>query len=197
MKTRFSELLAEVMEAKGVNLTELSDRSGLGKSSISEYLSGKYEPKQKSIYLMAEALHVDPVVLLGLAEESKEDICREVPIIGDITPNQPITTSQRTEGYELTNLSMVDFILRVRDDSMSGARIRKGDLVYVNQRADIKNGDTVVCLPRGVESAQIRLYYKYGAKVVLRAADPAFEEAIYPPGEVRIVGKVVRVVFSL
>lgn len=40
----FSEKLRNIMQERNLNATELSDLSGIGKSSISQYLSGKNEP---------------------------------------------------------------------------------------------------------------------------------------------------------
>lgn len=45
---------------------DLSEKTGISRSSISEWLSGKYEPKQDKIFLIAEALNVDEGWLLGL-----------------------------------------------------------------------------------------------------------------------------------
>lgn len=51
------------MEEKKMNATELSKASGVGKSDLSNYLNGKYRPKQDKIVLLAAALEVDPVWL--------------------------------------------------------------------------------------------------------------------------------------
>ena len=44
---------------------DISEMTGIGKSSISTYLTGEYEPKQKNLYLIAEALEVNPSWLAG------------------------------------------------------------------------------------------------------------------------------------
>ena len=55
--------LKQSMDEKKMNATELSQKSGIGKSDISNYLKGKYRPKQEKIFLLAIALNVDPVWL--------------------------------------------------------------------------------------------------------------------------------------
>jgi transcriptional regulator with XRE-family HTH domain len=45
--------------------TELCKLAKIPKGSLSLYISGAYEPKQDRLYLMAEALDVDPVWLMG------------------------------------------------------------------------------------------------------------------------------------
>lgn len=41
------------------------EKTKIGKSSISTYISGAYEPKQKNIYKIAKALDVDEAWLMG------------------------------------------------------------------------------------------------------------------------------------
>ena len=43
----FGEMLKKAMQEKDMNLTALSAATGIGKSSISQYLSGKNEPPDK------------------------------------------------------------------------------------------------------------------------------------------------------
>ena len=76
MKT-FSERLRYVLNEKKITQSELSKRTGIRQSSISDWLNGRYEPKQDKIYLIAQALGVSPSWLLGYDE----------------------TTSNQTEGY--------------------------------------------------------------------------------------------------
>ena len=44
---------------------DLVRETGLDRGSISSYLAGKYEPKQKAIYLIAKSLNVSEAWLLG------------------------------------------------------------------------------------------------------------------------------------
>lgn len=57
----FSEMLKKAMQEKGMNLTALSAATGIGKSSISQYLSGKNEPpdKKKTTIAIAMGLPAD------------------------------------------------------------------------------------------------------------------------------------------
>ena len=75
---------------KQVDLCELT---GIGKSSISTYLSGEYEPKQRNLYRIAEALEVNVSWLMGAPD---------VPMVGDVEegPTRPIRTSEFSEYRE-------------------------------------------------------------------------------------------------
>ena len=59
------------LNEREITAAELSRRSGIRASSISDYLKGKYEPKQDKIDLIAEALSVSPAWLMGY--ETKSD----------------------------------------------------------------------------------------------------------------------------
>lgn len=49
---------------------ELSKNTGINRSSISEYLSGSYQPKPDKIFKMAKALGVSPAFLMGVHIEA-------------------------------------------------------------------------------------------------------------------------------
>ena len=49
-----------------ISQAELVKRTGIGKSSISTYLTWEYEPKQKNLYKIALALNVNEAWLMGL-----------------------------------------------------------------------------------------------------------------------------------
>lgn len=57
--------LRKAMDAKGKKQADLMRETGLDRGAISSYLSGKYEPKQKAIYKLSQALDVSEAWLLG------------------------------------------------------------------------------------------------------------------------------------
>ena len=63
--TALSERLKDALIKAGLKQIELSRKSGIDKGTINNYLAGKYKPKQDKLYLLAEALKVDPVWLMG------------------------------------------------------------------------------------------------------------------------------------
>ena len=77
MSIHFINRLKSIMSERKITQSELSKRTGIRQSSISDWLNGCYEPKQDKIYLIAQALGVSPSWLLGYDE----------------------TTSNQTDGY--------------------------------------------------------------------------------------------------
>lgn len=70
-----SSRIKEAMKASHLTQSELVQRTGINKGALSSYLSGRYNPKQKSIYILAKALNVSESWLMGY-DVPKE---REVP----------------------------------------------------------------------------------------------------------------------
>lgn len=81
------------LDARNMKAVELSEKTRIPKSAISQYLSGYAKPKQDRIYLISKALNVDPGWLMGF------DVPMEPKIYGAMT------------NYELASLSN-----KIRDD---------------------------------------------------------------------------------
>lgn len=60
-----SERIQKGLVFRNMKQADLVKKTGIGKSSISTYLSGSYEPKQKNICKMAKALNVNEAWLRG------------------------------------------------------------------------------------------------------------------------------------
>lgn len=71
MSSNFSTLLKEVMNKKSVSQAQLSELTGIGKSSISQYLSGKNEPKIDTVEKIANVLNVSAAYLIGASDEEQ------------------------------------------------------------------------------------------------------------------------------
>ena len=61
-----AERMKEALRIRNLKQADLVEKTKIGKSYISTYLTGAYEPKQKNIYLIAKALDVSEAWLMGL-----------------------------------------------------------------------------------------------------------------------------------
>lgn len=61
----FRRRLKEKMEEKGLRQIDLSRQTGIERSLISSYLSGRYEPKDDRLQSLAKVLDCDPMWLAG------------------------------------------------------------------------------------------------------------------------------------
>ena len=72
MKQTTQQRLREALSARNMLPIELSRLSGIGKSAISQYLSGKVTPKQDKIYRLAQVLKVSESWLMGYDEPMEQ-----------------------------------------------------------------------------------------------------------------------------
>ena len=113
MKESFSKRMKEAMELRNIKQVDLCERTGLGKSAISQYLSGTYEPKQKGVYKIAKALDVSEAWLMGYdvpierIEHIKTDITKEekkfLDLINRLDKEDKDNLQRYIEGVLLTN----------------------------------------------------------------------------------------------
>lgn len=77
LKDTIANRIKEGLKLRGMTQAELSKITNIGKSSISQYISGDYEPKQQNIFLIAKALNVNESWLMG----NDVNMDREIQII--------------------------------------------------------------------------------------------------------------------
>lgn len=60
-----AERLTTALNIRKMKQSELCEKTKIPKSAMSQYISGAFEPKQDRLYLMANALNVSEVWLMG------------------------------------------------------------------------------------------------------------------------------------
>lgn len=189
----FANRLNLALTRRNMKPAELSQKTGISKSSLSEYLKGKYEAKQTAIYLIAKALDISPSWLLGLdvpMEKQSENLenklntlsnymdkkninsLRLLPIYGIIKAGQPSWAEQNIEGYipfDTTINGFSDnedyFYLKVNGESMNQV-IKNGDYALIQKQDIAKDGDIIVALVNGYD-ATLKKYKRLNNQFVL------------------------------
>lgn len=117
----------------------------------------------------------------------------KIPLVGTIACGIPILAEENIEGYvDVPDNIHADFALRCKGDSMTGARINDGDIVYIRSQKIVDNGQ--IAAVRIGEEATLKRIYVYPNKVVLQAENPAFEPLVYINSEleqIEVIGKAV------
>lgn len=194
----FKTRLLELMSDNNDTTYSLAEYLGLSPATISRYTTGNIEPKLPTIQAIAEKYNVNPKWLMGQPGESKYidsvERSKKIPIVGTIACGEPIIAQQYIEGIEYVAEDVnVDFALRVKGDSMIGARILDGDLVYIRQQPDVENGEIAAVLIDN-EEATLKRVYKINGNLILRAENPAYPDRIFSKREaraVKILGKAI------
>ena len=122
----------------------------------------------------------------------------DIPIYGQVPAGMASLTEQNIEGHVSLDAVSVNasknsrtFALRVRGDSMVGAYIVDGDVVILEDRQDVQNGDIVAALIDG-ETTLKRYVVEHG-RAYLKAENSAYPDLI-PARELRIQGVMVSLV---
>ncbi len=117
-----------------------------------------------------------------------------VPIVGSVAAGEPILAQENIENYFPVPAEYMpanqSFLLRVKGDSMIRAGINSGDLVLVEQRKNVKNGDIVVALIG--DSATVKTFYKEKGHIRLQPENESMDPIIVDK-DLDILGKVFGV----
>lgn len=62
-----------MMDERGMRQADLIAKSGISSSLISSYLSGRYEPKDERLQILAKVLNCDPMWLAGYDGIEEDD----------------------------------------------------------------------------------------------------------------------------
>ena len=188
----------------GLSVDDIAEKIGKNRATVYRYESSEIEDLPTSILEpLAKALSTTPAYLMGWETDNIFSIpniiplpeTKEIPLLGTIACGEPILAEENIEDYiKLDKAVDAEFALRCKGDSMIGARIRNGDIVYIHQQEDVENGEIAAVLIGN--EATLKKVYKYPEKnmLVLKPANPEYEDFIYTGAEleeIRILGKAV------
>ncbi|MET3616767.1 repressor LexA [Peptoniphilus olsenii] len=192
---KFTNRLRYALDFRNMKQSELSKITGIGKSAISQYLSGEYEAKQENTYLMSEALNVNPAWLMGFdVPMVGDDENKGVPIIGTIAAGTPILAEENIEDYFIIDKRIgADFALKIKGDSMINADIYNGDIAFIRKQPSLENGEIGAILLDN--EATLKRFSRTDGSVILQAENSELKDwpRIYTTGNIIILGKLVGV----
>ncbi len=192
----FAKRLTQTIAERGESCHSVAAAVHLSAGTISRYCNNLIDkPKTAVVRMLAEHLRVEPQWLMGhdTPREQRQAAGlmaverRRLPVLGQVAAGQPILADEEHDGFVEAGAERADFCLRVKGDSMIGARIYDGDVVFIHAQPDVEDGEIAVVLVD--DEATLKRVYKLGDRVILRAENPA-----YPPMEFsRTDGKVLRI----
>ena len=183
------ENIKKYRKIRGLSQAALAELTGYGdRSSIAKIESGSVDLPQSKIAAFANALGVSPVTLMGMNDASIPTAAniepmpamRKIPLLGTISCGDPILAAENVEEeVDIPEHIRADFALRCRGDSMIGAEIYDGDIVYIRQQRTVLNGQIAAVLIED-EATLKRFYYNEAAgRVMLSAENPDYEPLVY------------------
>lgn len=82
--TTFSERLKEALASSGLRQIDLANMTGISKSLLNKYIGGITEAGNDKLYILASALNVNPVWLMGYDVEKRSPYIPENALLDEI-----------------------------------------------------------------------------------------------------------------
>lgn len=204
-RSNTSERLKYLMDAKNLKQSDIIEKvtamgEYISKSALSQYVNDQSTPDQKKLTILSKALDVSEVWLMGYGDTELKNIknivffkpsTKKIPVIGTIAAGEPILAVENIEEYiDLDEKISADFALRVKGDSMVGANIFDGDIVFIRKQSDVDDGEIAAVIID--DSATLKRVFKFENSVILRAENPKYKPiSLNGDKSVYILGKAV------
>lgn len=204
------ERIRERREELGLSQEELAIKLGYkSRSTINKIESGINDITQSKVAEFAKALNTTPAYLMGWEEDKKEDFdisslakygvmpikTQKIPLLGSISCGEAKYAEEQFEGYiESSSEIKADFCIRADGDSMIGARILDGDVVFIRKQDMVDNGEIAAVIIDNNTTLKRVYYYPEKSKLILSPENPKYEPFVYIGEElnqIRILGKAV------
>lgn len=202
---KMNEKIYTLRKLKGLTLEEVGKAVGVGKSTVRKWETGAIaNMRRDKIAALAAVLDTTPGYLMGWTDESNNTLKtdnlfqiekRSFPLLGEIACGVPIMATESFPLYvEVGAELQADFCLKCKGDSMTGARILDGDIVFIRKQPMVENGEIAAVIIDD-EATLKRVYYDNdNSKLVLQAENPKYAPLVYVGEElnqIRILGKAV------
>ena len=189
-------------ENRGYSQTAFADKIGVSKQTLYKYENGIITniPSDK-IERIAEFCGTSPAYIMGWDDAPSlpphDNIVpittHKIPVLGTIACGAPIYAQQQFEYYvEVGTEIDADYAVHAKGDSMIGARIHSGDLVFIKEMPAVENGQIAAVYIDNEVTLKRIYYYPDKQKLVLQAENPEYEPLVYVGEEldqVRILGR--------
>ena len=198
-KNVFADNLQYYMRINHVERQDVCKALGFKYSTFSEWCNANKYPRIDKIEALAQFFRIEKSDLIEKRKLSHRSTGVKIPVLGYVRAGIPIEAVEEILDFEEISADMAakgeHFALSVKGDSME-PRIKNGDVVIVEKRETVENGDVAVILING-NDATIKKFYRTETGIKLIANNPIYDPIYFSPSEaeklpVRIIGKVVE-----
>lgn len=198
------EIFEKLCKERGITTYRFCKETGINASTISTWKTRNTACNLKLANIIAKYFGVS-VDYIMTGEKKETPILSNIypielkkfPMLGNIACGKPKYTNEDRESYVMAGTDIkADFCLKASGDSMVGARILDGDIVFIRKQEMVDNGEIAAVVVNNYSEATLKrlFYYKEKALLILKAENPAYEDLIFQNeelNEVHILGKAV------
>ena len=200
-----SKRLYDLRKNKNLTLEQVGNYIGVGKSTVRKWEQGLIKNMRRDkIAKLAELYRVSPDYLLGIdahIEGVRPIKFKRFRMLGEIACGEPIFANEDHETYIDASADIkADFCLTAKGDSMTGARIFDGDVVFIKEQSIVENGQIAAVVIGEEVTLKRWYYYPEQKKLVLQAENPRYEPFVFIGEElnnIRCLGRAVSFMSNL
>lgn len=217
--TTIGERIKKRRQELGYSVEDIAKKLGKNRATVYRYESGDIENMPTYVLEpLAIALDTTPAELLGWERKQVYDAyadafndlvggnkdishasMQKYPVLGRVACGKPIIENEEYDVLSDGRGIKADAVVIARGDSMTGARIYDGDIVFVRLQNMVENGDIAVVevINDDTEDAEVTLkrFFRYSDDiVVLRAENPLYQDMVFHGDDInrlRVIGKAV------
>lgn len=207
----FQNRLYKAMTIKNMKQVNLVEKTGLDKTLINKYLSGKANAKQDKLTILADALNVNEIWLMGYEVPMDRNLNSlnitpisklnqlQIPILGKVKAGYNYLADENKIGRLYLDYIPSDpenyYALQVTGDSMEPL-FSNGDIAIIHKQDDFESGNTCIVLINGDE-ATVKKVVRMEDGIDLIAMNPYYPVRHFSSEDmekipVKIIGKVVE-----
>lgn len=194
--------IKKLRESKGLSQVELGKIAGVSDKAVSTWENNIKTPRMGVIQKLSDYFGVSKSDIIEDVNDiiSKYDNIspiskQKIPLLGEIACGKPIYADEHIECYiEAGTNVQADFCLKAKGDSMIGARILDGDIVFIRKQDMVEDGEIAAVIIEN-EATLKRVYYdKENNLLKLVAENPNVATMVYSGEElnqIHILGKAI------
>lgn len=202
----FSNNIRFLRKQRNLTQEELAEMVGYKSfTTIQKWETGDSEPNMGVLRQLADIFHLSISELVETDLESKATSrplpsniilpsAHKLPIMGTICAGDGVVCEDDYQGTFIVDIDVkADYCLRVRGDSMIGANIYDGDIVFISKSYDFVQ-DQIYAIERlDYNEASLKRVTQDGDTLILNPCNPEYHAMVTDYEEVRIIGRCVGV----
>ena len=179
---------------------------GIKYTTFTDWIKANTYPRIDKIELMANYFNIEKSDLIE--EHNKESVqsdrplpsniilpsAHKLPIMGTICAGDGVVCEDDYQGTFIVDIDVkADYCLKVHGDSMIGANIYDGDIVFISKSYDFFQ-DQIYAIERlDYNEASLKRVTQDGETLILNPCNPEYHAMVTDYEEVRIIGRCVGV----
>lgn len=189
-------------ERSGMSQADLGKLLGITDKAVSTWENDKKIPRMGKIEKMCSIFGIrksdlleDDVEITMPSNAIPIGEMKKIPLLGQIACGKPILAQENITDYiDLPSHIHADFALICKGDSMIGAGIQDGDIVYIRKQDVVENGEIAAVIVNEESEATLKRFYRVGDMVTLNAENSQYAPFVFRDEEINqlhIAGKAI------